>query len=258
MDRKKRLLRIGETLERFFGDLHWWPGETPFEVTVGAILTQNTNWANVEKAIGRLKAEGVLEPGALRGLDDETLADLIRPSGYFRVKAKRLKAFLDVLCGDFGGDLEQMLSGDLRQARQRLLGISGIGEETADSILLYAGGRPVFVIDAYTRRILARHGIIDGKPAYGELQRLFMACLPRDAGLYNQYHALIVETGKRYCRKEPRCEACPLRGITGRDGGGKTGQAPAEPAARRRGRATCSSGKKSSRRDSRKSGTPLS
>jgi endonuclease-3 related protein len=258
VDRKKRLLRIGETLERFFGDLHWWPGETPFEVAVGAILTQNTNWANVEKAIGRLKAKGVLEPGALRGLDDETLADLIRPSGYFRVKAKRLKAFLDVLCGDFGGDLEQMLSGDLMQARQRLLGISGIGEETADSILLYAGGRPVFVIDAYTRRILARHGIIDGKPAYGELQRLFMTCLPRDAGLYNRYHALIVETGKRYCRKEPRCEACPLRGIAGRDGGGKTGQAPAEPAARQRGRATCSSGKKSSRRDSRKSGTPLS
>ncbi|MGE5790354.1 MAG: endonuclease III domain-containing protein [Syntrophaceae bacterium] len=258
MDRKKRLLRIGETLERFFGDLHWWPGETPFEVAVGAILTQNTNWANVEKAIGRLKAQGVLDPGALRGLDDETLADLIRPSGYFRVKAKRLKAFLDVLCGDFGGDLEQMLSGDLLQARQRLLGISGIGEETADSILLYAGGRPVFVIDAYTRRILARHGVIDGKPAYGELQRLFMTCLPRDAGLYNQYHALIVETGKRYCRKEPRCEACPLRGIAGRDGGGKAGKAATEPAVRRRGRATCSSGKKSSRRDSRKSGTPLS
>ena len=191
-------------------------------------------------------------------LDDETLADLIRPSGYFRVKAKRLKAFLDVLCGDFGGDLEQMLSGDLMQARQRLLGISGIGEETADSMLLYAGGRPVFVVDAYTRRILTRHGIIDGKLPYGDIQCLFMNHMPRDAGLYNRYHALIVETGKRYCRKEPRCEACPLRGIAGRDGGGKTGQAPAEPEVRQRGRATCSSGKKSSRRDSRKSGTPLS
>jgi endonuclease-3 related protein len=257
VNRRNRLLCIGETLERFFGDLHWWPGESPFEVAVGAILTQNTNWANVERAIGRLKAEGVLEPRALHGLDDETLADLIRPSGYFRVKAKRLKAFLDVLCGDFGGNLEKMLSGDLLQARQRLLGISGIGEETADSILLYAGGRPVFVIDAYTRRILARHGIIDGKPSYGELQRLFMTCLPGDAGLYNRYHALIVETGKRYCRKEPRCGTCPLRGTAVHNGGGKKGPATAEPAAGQRGRETCSSGKKSSRRDSGKSGTPL-
>ena len=136
MDRGKRLLRIYEKLEKFFGDLHWWPGETPFEVAVGAILTQNTNWVNVERAIGQLKAEGVLEPRALHGLDDETLANLIRPSGYFRVKTKRLKAFLDVLCGDFGGDLERMLAGELMQARQRLLGISGIGEETADSMLL--------------------------------------------------------------------------------------------------------------------------
>jgi len=215
VDRRKQLLRIGETLERFFGDLHWWPGETPFEVAVGAILTQNTNWVNVQRAIGRLKAEGVLDSWALHGLDDETLANLIRPSGYFRVKTKRLKAFLEVLCGGFGGDLEQMLSGDLGQARQRLLGISGIGEETADSILLYAGKRPVFVIDAYTRRILSRHGIIEGKPTYEELQRLFMTTLPLDADLYNQYHALIVETGKRYCRKEPRCGACPLLRIGG-------------------------------------------
>jgi len=243
VDRGKRLLRIGEALERFFGDLHWWPGETPFEVAVGAILTQNTNWANVERAIGQLKAQGVLEPRALRSLDDETLAHLIRPSGYFRVKTKRLKAFLEVLCGDFGGDLERMLAGDIQQARQRLLGIAGIGEETADSMLLYAGGRPVFVIDAYTRRILARHGIIEGKPTYGELQRLFMACLPHDAGLYNRYHALIVETGKRYCRTEPRCGECPLRRIA--SGGGKAGLATAEQTARRRGRATCSSGKKS-------------
>jgi len=205
VDRGKRLLRLYETLERFFGDLHWWPGETPFEVAVGAILTQNTNWANVEKAIGQLKAQGVLEPRALYGLDDETLADLIRPAGYFRIKTKRLKAFLEVLCGDLGGEIQQ--------ARQRLLAISGIGEETADSMLLYAGGRPVFVVDAYTRRILARHGIIDGKLPYGEIQRLFMTQVPRDAGLYNQYHAMIVETGKRYCRTEARCGECPLRRI---------------------------------------------
>jgi endonuclease-3 related protein len=212
---KKRLLRMYERLNRFFGDLHWWPGETPFEVAVGAILTQNTNWANVEKAIGRLKAEGVLQPHSLLGLEDEALAELIRPSGYFRVKTKRLKAFLDVLCGDFDGDLERMLSGDLLLARQRLLGIPGIGEETADSMLLYAGGRPVFVVDAYTRRILTRHGFLEGRTSYGEIQRLFMAHLPPDADLYNQYHALIVETAKRYCRKEPNCGECPLRGMSG-------------------------------------------
>jgi endonuclease III related protein len=210
-EHKKRLLRMYERLDRFFGDLHWWPGETPFEVAVGAILTQNTNWTNVEKAIGRLKAEGVLEPHCLFGLDDEALAELIRPSGYFRVKTKRLKAFLEVLCGEFDGNLEQMLSGDLLLARQRLLAIPGVGEETADSMLLYAGGRPVFVVDAYTRRILTRHGYLEGNPSYGEIQRMFMAHLPPDAGLYNQYHALIVATAKRYCRKDPNCGECPLR-----------------------------------------------
>lgn len=208
---RKRLLRIYETLDRFFGNLHWWPGKTPFEIAVGAILTQNTNWANVEKAIDRLKAVGVLEPGILHRLDDKVLADLIRPSGYFRVKTKRLKAFLDVLCGTFGGDLGKMLSGDLQEARQRLLEISGVGEETADSILLYAGRKPVFVVDAYTRRILSRHGIVDEKTSYSGIRDLFLSCLPRDTGVYSQYHALIVETGKRYCRKEPRCSECPLR-----------------------------------------------
>jgi endonuclease III related protein len=212
-EHKKRLLRMYERLNRFFGDLHWWPGETPFEVAVGAILTQNTNWTNVEKAIGRLKAEGVLEPHSLFGLDDEALAELIRPSGYFRVKTKRLKAFLEVLCGEFDGNLERMLSGDLLLARQRLLAIPGVGEETADSMLLYAGGRPVFVVDAYTRRILARHGFLEGNPSYGEIQRMFMAHLPPDAGLYNQYHALIVATAKCYCRKDPSCGECPLRKI---------------------------------------------
>jgi endonuclease III related protein len=212
-EHKKRLLRMYERLNRFFGDLHWWPGETPFEVAVGAILTQNTNWTNVEKAIGRLKAEGVLEPHSLFGLDDEALAELIRPSGYFRVKTRRLKAFLEVLCGEFDGNLERMLSGDLLLARQRLLAIPGVGEETADSMLLYAGGRPVFVVDAYTRRILTRHGFLEGNPSYGEIQRMFMAHLPPDAGLYNQYHALIVATAKRYCRKDPHCGECPLREI---------------------------------------------
>ncbi len=234
----KQLLQIFETLNRRYGDLHWWPGETPFEVAIGAILTQNTNWANVEKAIGRLKAEGVLEPWALRNMDDEALAGLIRPSGYFRVKTKRLKAFLQALCDNFGGNLGRMMSGDLLKARQRLLGISGIGEETADSILLYAGGRLTFVVDAYTRRILERHGLIDPKAPYGEIQRTFMGQIPRDAGLYNQYHALIVETGKRYCRKQPRCGECPLGDFPVRKPAAAGGP-------RRRGRTECSSGKKS-------------
>lgn len=234
------------TLNRCFGPLHWWPGDTPFEVAVGAILTQNTNWANVEKAIGRIKAQGALEPSVLNAIVNEDLQEMIRPSGCYRVKARRLKAFLSVLCRDFGGDLARMLSGDLREARRRLLAITGIGEETADSILLYAGQRPVFVVDAYTRRILERHGILKGRPSYGEIQRLFMNVLPVDAGLYNQYHALIVETGKRFCRKEPRCGECPLREVPGRKQPG--GRDATE-------REQCSSGKKSSKKGSRKNAT---
>lgn len=246
MDTRDQLICMYRTLDRSFGPLHWWPGDTPFEVAVGAILTQNTNWANVQKAIGRIKANGALGPEALYSLEDEALWELIRPSGYFRVKARRLKAFLAVLCGDFGGDLEKMLGGDLHDARRRLLAIPGIGEETADSILLYAGGRPVFVVDAYTRRILERHGILEGRPTYGAIQRLFMEALPPDAGLYNQYHALIVETGKRFCRKEPLCGQCPLGGTSGRKRmHGQGGLAAAE-------REQCSSGKKSLRRGFRK------
>jgi endonuclease-3 related protein len=234
------------TLNRCFGPLHWWPGDTPFEVAVGAILTQNTNWSNVEKAIERIKAQGALEPSILNGIVDEDLQEMIRPSGCYRVKARRLKAFLSVLCGDFGGDLARMLSGDLREARRRLLAIAGIGEETADSILLYAGQKPVFVVDAYTRRILERHGILKGRPSYGEIQRLFMNVLPVDAGLYNQYHALIVETGKRFCRKAPRCGECPLREVSGwKRPGGRDAT----------GRKQCLSGKKSSKRGSRKTAT---
>ncbi len=237
------------TLNRTFGPLHWWPGDTPFEVAVGAILTQNTNWANVEKAIGRIKARGAMEPFALFGLDNGDLEELVRPSGFYRVKAKRLKAFLSTLCEDFGGDLAAMLSGDLLESRRRLLAISGIGEETADSILLYAGGRPLFVVDAYTRRILERHGILGGRPSYGDVQRLFMDVLPADAGLYNQYHALIVETGKRFCRKKPHCGQCPLREMPGRNSPSRRSVREAT------GRQPCSSGKKSSKRGSRKSGT---
>jgi endonuclease-3 related protein len=204
--------KIFERLQEYFGDLHWWPGDSPLEVIIGAILTQNTAWKNVEAAIGRLKAQDLLHPAKLRHLDDVRLADLIRPAGYYRIKTKRLKAFLHFLNQDYQDDLDALFAGDLWVIRQRLLSVHGIGEETADSILLYAGEKPVFVVDAYTRRILQRHRIIGNKARYEDIQTLFMAGLPRSAPLYNQFHALLVNAGKQFCRKQnPACEICPLQ-----------------------------------------------
>ncbi|MBI3078475.1 MAG: endonuclease III domain-containing protein [Deltaproteobacteria bacterium] len=194
----------------FFGARSWWPAETPFEVIVGAILTQNTAWSNVEKAIARLKAAGVLTPRALHRLPLERLARLIVPAGYFRVKARRLKHFLTFLFQEYRGQLARMFAEPLPAARQKLLGVNGIGPETADSILLYAAGKPIFVVDAYTRRIFARHGLIARDASYEEIQQRFMRELRPDASLYNEYHALIVQTGKEFCRRAPRCEECPL------------------------------------------------
>jgi len=206
------LLNIYDTLHDHFGDLHWWPGDSAFEVIVGAILTQNTAWKNVEAAIGRLKAENLLHPKKLRNLADERLAELIRPAGYYRVKTKRLKAFLNFLSQDYLDDLDALFAEDFQVIRKKLLLVHGIGEETADSILLYAGGKPVFVVDAYTRRILQRHRLISGEARYGDIQKLFMAGLPVSAPLYNQYHALLVNTGKQFCKKQnPACEICPLQ-----------------------------------------------
>jgi len=197
-------------LDDHFGNLHWWPGDSPLEVIVGAILTQNTAWKNVEKAISALKRHDLLSAVALMEIPERELAGLIRPSGYYNIKAGRLKAFFIFLRDQFSGSLEQMFAEDVSILRQELLGIKGVGAETADSILLYAGGKPVFVVDAYTRRILSRHGIVATRSSYGEIQRLFMDRLPADAALFNQYHALIVYTGKNYCRKQPRCQECPL------------------------------------------------
>ena len=206
------LLKIYETLHEYFGDLRWWPGDSPFEVVVGAILTQNTAWTNVEAAIRRLKAEELLHPASLRRLDDQHLADLIRSAGYYRVKTKRLKAFLQFLYQEYQDDLDALFAEDLWVLRKKLLLVHGIGEETADSILLYAGGKPVFVVDAYTRRIMQRHRITSDKSSYEDVQALFMAGLPRSVPLYNQYHALLVNTGKQFCRKQnPRCAICPLQ-----------------------------------------------
>ncbi len=210
-DKTGCLRMIYERLNGHFGNLSWWPGDTPFEVMVGAILTQNTNWKNVELALENLKTHGPFEPRSLLREDDETIARLIRPSGYYNVKTKRLKAFLRFLYEEYDSNVEAMFEQDLWILRSQLLDIKGIGEETADSILLYAGGMPIFVVDAYTKRILQRMGMISGTWSYQDIQKLFMEHLPHDALVFNQYHALLVNTGKYYCKKRPLCEQCPLK-----------------------------------------------
>lgn len=193
-----------------FGPQHWWPAKTPLEVVVGAILTQNTAWTNVERAIASLARADALDWRRLRDLSEEELAGLIRSAGTYRLKAKRLKTFVDALWRDHGGCLEAMLGGDLEDARRRLLAIHGIGPETADAILLYAGGRPTFVVDAYTKRFLRRHHLIDGGAGYEHVRGLFQESITPDGQVYNEYHALLVELGKRHCRTKASCEGCPL------------------------------------------------
>lgn len=207
---EKTIRRIFDLLLAHYGPLHWWPAETPFEVCVGAILTQNTSWGNVEKAIANLKREGLLSPGALRDLPVERLAEVIRPAGFFNVKSDRLKEFVGWLFRRHGGSLERMFSGDWRELREELLTVRGIGRETCDSMLLYAGHKPSFVVDAYTKRLFATLGLIPEKAGYEEVRALFMMNLPADAALFNEYHALIVQHGKEHCRRKPRCAGCEL------------------------------------------------
>ena len=204
------LRTIYEKLYAFYGPQCWWPGDTPFEITVGAILTQNTNWANVEKAIDNLKVHHVLNARALHKLPLQTLAALVRPSGYYNIKAKRIRAFLNFLVEKYGGSVGRMKNDETRTLRKKLLAINGIGPETADSILLYALKKPVFVIDAYTRRIISRHDILDANVRYDEYQDFFHCELDQNVHLFNEYHALLVRVGKEYCRSQPRCERCPL------------------------------------------------
>ena len=198
-------------LLKHFGPQHWWPGETEFEVIVGAVLTQNTSWKNVEKAILNLKEKGLLSPHHLNALSVSDLAQLIRPAGYYNIKAKRLKNLIDLLEERYDLDLFELFEAETDSLRQNLLSVNGIGFETADTILLYAAHRPVFVVDAYTHRILCRHGMTDEQTDYHELQALFMNHLPDDTSLFNEFHALIVKTGKEYCRKKPLCHLCPLK-----------------------------------------------
>jgi endonuclease-3 related protein len=205
-----RLLEVYTRLRTAYGPGGWWPAATPFEVCVGAILTQNTAWSNVEKALHVLRRRRLLSYGRLRRHAPSRLAPLIRSAGVFRVKARRLRAFLDFLGRECGGRVAGMQSFETAALRLRLLGVHGIGPETADCIALYAAGKPTFVVDAYTRRVFARLGHLRGRESYDEVQRLFMDALPRDAALFNDYHAQIVRLAKDACRKRPMCTRCPL------------------------------------------------
>ena len=205
---------IFDLLLAHFGPQGWWPGDSPFEVMVGAVLTQNTNWTNVRQAISNLRDRRVLSYGGLVELSVEELAECIRPSGYYNIKARRLKNLLTMIEERYNGDLEALLADELDTARHNLLSVQGVGPETADSILLYAGNHPVFVVDAYTHRVFSRHFLVPEECGYDELQGEFLGRLPRQVDIFNEYHALIVMVGKQYCKKtKPRCQQCPLDGL---------------------------------------------
>lgn len=213
-DKAKQILHeMFQKLMAHYGPQRWWPGETPFEVMVGAILTQNTNWRNVEKAITNLKAAQVLSLQGLLGLQDERLARLIRPAGYFNVKTRRLKSFLAFLQEEYGGSVEKMRAEPTGMLRAKLLAVKGVGKETADSILLYALEHPIFVVDAYTYRVFTRHYLIGEEAGYDELQELATDHVDAQVDHYNEFHALLVNVGKDFCKPKPRCEGCPLHGL---------------------------------------------
>lgn len=211
MIKKSYLRRIYDKLYRFYGPQGWWPAETRLEVIVGAILTQNTAWTNVEKAIGNLKRADLLSGSdKLEKISGRKLAGLIRPAGYYNIKAKRLKNFINFLMSCHGGSLKRLARRQTGILRYELLNINGIGPETCDSILLYAFKRPVFVVDAYTKRIFSRHRLMEEDISYEYAQRIFMDALPGDERLFNEYHALIVRAAKEFCRSKARCNGCPL------------------------------------------------
>lgn len=208
----RRLNLIYQKLYSLFGSQHWWPADTHFEVMVGAILTQNTNWLNVEKAISNLKKHKLLQPHKLYKLSHRRLASLIRPAGYYNIKAKRLKNFLKFFIKYYNGNVNKILRQATPSLRQQLLSVNGIGPETADSILLYALNRPIFVVDAYTKRILLRHHFTGEDAGYDKIQNLFMKNLQSGVKLFNEYHALLVKLGKEFCLKnKPKCDICPLK-----------------------------------------------
>jgi len=211
MRKRDILLKIYKSLYNYFGPLNWWPGDTPFEIMVGAILTQNTSWSNAEKAINNLKKENLLEPQKLYRIDQEKLAQLIKPSGYYNIKTQRLKNFINLFVNEFEGSAEKMFSDDSEELRKKLLKVNGIGPETADSILLYAGNKSFFVIDAYTKRVFSRHKLISEDSTYYQIQEFFINNLDRDVKLFNEFHAQIVMLGKTICTsKNPDCVKCPI------------------------------------------------
>lgn len=205
-------LEVYERLVDTYGHQNWWPAETEFEVVVGAVLTQNTNWSNVCKAIDNLKQADLLDFESMAALPIGELAELIRPSGYYNIKAKRLANLLQMVQENYDGQFELLFGESTERARELLLSVKGIGPETADSILLYAGNHPVFVVDAYTHRIFSRHNLVEEESDYHSIQSEFADRLPQDAALFNEYHALIVRIGKEYCKKKkPLCDHCPLQ-----------------------------------------------
>ena len=205
-----KLNQIYQLLLKAYGPQNWWPAESPLEVMVGAILTQNTNWQGVEKAIANLKKHGLLSLDKLHHRSTEEIAEFIKPVGYFNLKARRLKNLIVMVAEVFGGDLEAMGQTDTGQLRQELLSVNGVGPETADSILLYAFHKPIFVVDTYTYRVTSRHGLIEEEVNYQALQDLFMENLPLDVNMFNEYHALLVRVGKLRCKRKAHCEGCPL------------------------------------------------
>ena len=213
MSVERELLKMYKLMRAHFGYRNWWPGETSFEVCIGAILTQNTAWSNVKKAVENLKNGKLLSSRKIFNSSNKQLSFLIKPSGYFNQKARTLKAFCRFLIHNYNGSCSRMSKVETSELRNKLLSVKGIGPETADSILLYACNKPVFVIDAYTKRIFSRHGFFEENIRYDRAQFFFETNLKRDISFYNDYHAQIVETGKNYCRKKPGCEACPLKGL---------------------------------------------
>lgn len=217
ISKKSFLMRCLQAMSRHYGPTHWWPGDSPLEVAVGAILTQNTAWTSVEKAIANLKRGRLLSVRALRTCPMEQLHAALRPSGYFRQKAERVRTFCEYLTERYGGSMKRMARQPMGLLREELLAIRGIGPETADDILLYACDKPVFVVDAYTRRIFSRHGLAAETLGYEELRALFEEALPHDLALFKEYHGLIVWTGKDFCRPQARCTGCPLEAMARTD-----------------------------------------
>jgi endonuclease-3 related protein len=214
MNRQNQYQTIYGLLFDHFGPQYWWPGESPFEIMVGAVLTQNTNWRNVSKAIENLRDAGFLTYSSFQQLSIDEIASYIRPSGYYNLKSKRLKNLMNMIAERYDGELDHFLADTHETCRENLLSVKGVGPETADSILLYACEHPAFVIDAYTHRIFSRHQLVDEETEYEIMQEIFLSNLVEDVKFFNEYHALIVKTASTYCKKSnPLCESCPLQGI---------------------------------------------